>query len=86
MSRYVEIMLAYIIGTGLTSIKGEVYTMFVHIYIQGVCMTPSLNRLYVRLNGIQLTSNTEIDQLHVISFVSIFTKLFSKDLNCRGIE
>ena len=49
-------------------------------------MSSSLNRLYVRLNGIQLTSNTEIDQLHVISFVSIFTKLFSKDLNCWGIE
>ena len=38
MSRYVEIMLAYVIGTGLTSIKGEVYTMFVHASIYKVCV------------------------------------------------
>jgi len=31
----------------------------------------------------QLTSKAEIDQLHVMS---IFTKLFSKDLNRQGIE
>ena len=31
----------------------------------------------------QLTSKAEIDQLHVMS---IFTKLFSKDLNLQGIE
>ena len=38
---------------------------------------------YARLNGMQLTSKAEIDQLHVMS---IFTKLFSKDLNIQGIE
>ena len=34
-----------------------------------------LNQLYVRKNGMQLTSNMEIDQLHMMS---IFTKLFPK--------
>ena len=46
-------------------------------------LTTCLNRLYARLNGMQLTSKAEIDQLHVMS---IFTKLFSKDLNFQGIE
>ena len=42
-----------------------------------------VNRLYARLNGMQLTSKAEIDQLHMMS---IFTKLFSKDLNHQGIK
>ena len=46
-------------------------------------LPPTLNRLYTRLNGMQLTSKAKIDQLHVMS---IFTKLFSKELTLQGIE
>ena len=38
-----------------------------------ICVILCINRLHVRLNGMQLTSNAEIDSLHVMS---IFLKFF----------